>query len=149
MTFEEELNTHGGFIFTNAGDSMKPLIRQGRDVLEITKRPAGRLKKYDVPLYKAGNRYILHRILKVRAHDYIIAGDHNYRKEIVTDEQIIGILTGLTRDGNRRRLSGWKYRLYLFFWCDLFPVRAGILYMTVLAWRVLGRMKQAIKEERR
>ena len=148
MTFEEELNLHGGFIFTNVGDSMLPLIHPGRDVLEITKRPVGRLKKYDIPLYKAGDRYILHRILKVREHDYIIAGDHNYRREIVTESQIIGVLTGLTRDGKQRNLSGWKYRLYLFFWCDLFPIRAAVLYAEALARRILGRMKRAIKEER-
>ena len=148
MTFEEELNLHGGFIFTNVGDSMLPLIQQGRDILEITRRPAGRLKKYDVPLYKAGDRYILHRILKVREHDYIIAGDHNYRREIVTESQIIGILTGLTRDGRQRRLSGPKYRLYLFFWCDLFPVRAVVLFLLTIPRRVWGRIKRANKEER-
>ena len=148
MTFEEELDTHGGFLFTNVGDSMKPMIRQGRDVLEITARPEGRLKKYDIPLYKAGDRYILHRILQVREHDYLIAGDHNYSKEIVTESQIIGMLTGLTRDGRQRKLSGPKYRLYLFFWCDLFPIRATIRFLLTQMRRVLGRMKRAIKEGR-
>lgn len=148
MTFEEELDAHGGFIFTNMGDSMMPLIRQGRDVLEITKRPEGRLNKYDIPLYKVGNRYVLHRILKVRENDYIIAGDNNYRKEIVTESQIIGVLTGLTRDGKRRHLFGWKYRMYLFFWCDLFLIRAAMLFVMTLIRRVLGRMKRIIKEGR-
>lgn len=130
MSFEEELEQHGGFIFTNVGDSMLPLIRQGRDVLEISRKPAGRLNKYDIPLYKRDGKYILHRILKVRENDYVIAGDHNIRREYgVTDEQIIGVLTGLTRDGKSIKLSGWKYRTYLFFWCDLFPLRAAILFV--------------------
>lgn len=141
MTFEEELQTYGGFIFTNAGYSMKPLIMPGRDVLEITKRPPGRLKKYDIPLYKRDGRYILHRILKVREHDYVIAGDHNYRREYgITDDDIIGILTGLTRDGKKRKLSGPIYRLYLFFWCDLYPIRAAVLFGISLFRRLWARL---------
>ena len=147
MTFEEELDVHGGFIFTNVGSSMRPLIVESRDVLEITKRPEGRLRKYDIPLYKVGGRYVLHRILRVREADYVAAGDHNYRKEIVTDGQIIGILTGLTRDGKRRALSGWKYRCYLFFWCDLYPIRAAVLFMLSLARRAWGKLKRMSAEE--
>ncbi len=142
MTFEEELERHGGFIFTNVGDSMLPLIRQGRDVLEITAKPAGRLKKYDVALYKVGGRYILHRVLKVREKDYVIAGDNNSYLEYVTDEQIIGLLSGLTRDGRRVELSGRRYRLYLFFRCDLYPVRFAARRLRAVA----GRVKRGIKE---
>ena len=137
MTFEEEIEHHGGFVFTAIGDSMWPLIRQGRDVLEISRKPAGRLKKYDIPLYKSKGKYILHRVLQVRKSDYVIAGDHNYQRETgITDKQIIGVLTGLTRDGKRIELSGWKYRLYLFFWCDLFPIRAAVLFIQTVPYRV-------------
>ena len=144
MSFEEELKAHGGFIFTNVGESMLPLIRQGRDVLEITAKPAGRLKKYDVALYKVGGRYILHRVLKVREKDYVIAGDNNSFLETVTDGQIVGVLSGLTRDGRRVALSGWRYRLYLFFRCDLYHVRIALLRLRGL----LGRIKRGIKEVR-
>ena len=47
-TFEEELARSGRLIYTNYGDSMRPLIRQDRDILIIEKHN-GRLKKYDVP----------------------------------------------------------------------------------------------------
>ena len=53
-----------------------PLLREDRDVM-IIERVTGRLKKYDVPLYKRPNgQYVLHRILKVRENDYVICGDH-------------------------------------------------------------------------
>ena len=69
-TFEEELNRTGRLIYTNVGDSMLPLIRQGRDLL-IIEKPHGRLKKYDIPLYRRDSgQYVLHRILKVRRNDY-------------------------------------------------------------------------------
>ena len=53
-TFQEELNKHGQIIYKNVGDSMKPLICEGRDLLVI-KKAEGRLKKYDIPLYKRDN----------------------------------------------------------------------------------------------
>lgn len=130
ITFEEELALHGSFIFSNVGRSMEPLIRQGRDVMEIHRKPEGRLKKYDVVLYKRGGKYILHRIIKVRKDDYVIVGDHNYRKEYgIKDKDIIGVLKSVIRVENGRRLDvdDWQQRIYAHLWCDLFLIRAGIL----------------------
>lgn len=35
-TFEEEIANNGFLLYRNVGDSMLPLIRQGRDLLLIT-----------------------------------------------------------------------------------------------------------------
>ena len=65
-TFEQELDSHGRIIFTNRGVSMRPLLRQNRDVMVIDKRGPERLKKYDAVLFRRDNgQYILHRILRV------------------------------------------------------------------------------------
>ena len=127
-SFEEVLARDGRLVYTNVGDSMLPLIRQGRDLLVI-EPPKGRLKQYDIPLYRRDSgQYVLHRILAVREDSYVLCGDNRWSKEYgVTDRQIIGVLTGLVRDGKERRLTGWKYRLYVFFWCGLFPQRAFFL----------------------
>lgn len=127
-SFEEVLARDGRLVYSNVGDSMAPLIRQGRDLLVIV-RPQGRLKKYDIPLYKRrSGQYVLHRILKVRENDYVICGDNRFRREYgVTDAQILGVLESLVRGGREIPLRGWKYRLYEFFWCDLFPLRALVL----------------------
>ena len=59
-TFEEELERTGKLVYTNVGDSMMPLIRQDKDLLIIEKKPEGRLKKYDVPLYRRDSgQYVL------------------------------------------------------------------------------------------
>ena len=127
-SFEEILSRDGRLIYSNVGDSMLPLLRQGRDLL-IVEQPKGRLKKYDVPLYRRDNgQAVLHRILKVRENDYVICGDNRFRREYgVTDAQILGVLESLVRGGREIPLRGWKYRLYEFFWCDLFPLRAFVL----------------------
>ena len=73
--FEDVIERDGRLVYTNVGDSMRPLIRQDRDIL-IIEKPHGRLKKYDVPLYKRDSgQYVLHRVLKVREKDYVICGD--------------------------------------------------------------------------
>ena len=139
-TFEEEIERTGKFVYTNVGDSMMPLIKQGRDLLMIEK-PHGRLKKYDIPLYKRDSgQYVLHRILKVREQDYIICGDNRYCKEYgITDRHIIGVLTSVVRDGKELDFGSFKYRLYVFLWCGLFPVRAFILRMKHYAKRIIGK----------
>lgn len=127
-SFEEEILRTGKLVYTNVGDSMLPLIRQGRDLLIISK-VEGRLKKYDVPLYKRDSgQYVLHRILKVRKQDYVICGDNRYHKEYgITDKHIVGVLRGIVRDGKEISVDSLLYRLYVHLWCDFFYVRALVL----------------------
>ena len=126
--FEDVIERDGRLVYTNVGDSMRPLIRQDRDIL-IIEKPNGRLKKYDVPLYKRDNgQYVLHRVLKVRENDYVICGDNRYSKEYgITDRHIIGVLTAVVRNGKEMPITDWRYKAYVHLWCDLFPLRAFIL----------------------
>ncbi len=126
--FEDVIERDGRLIYTNVGDSMRPLIRQYRDIL-IIEKPNGRLKKYDVPLYKRNSgQYVLHRVLKVRPNDYVICGDNRYSKEYgITDRHIIGVLTAVVRDGKEMPITDWRYLIYVHLWCDFFPIRAFIL----------------------
>lgn len=127
-SFEEYLAENGTLTYTNVGTSMMPMIRPGRDLL-IIERPQGRLKKYDVPLYRRDSgQYVLHRVLKVREHDYVICGDNQWHRETgIEDRHILGVLTCIVRDGKELSLNGWRYRLYVHLWCDLFPLRAVIV----------------------
>ena len=127
-SFEDVIERDGRLVYTNVGDSMRPLIRQDRDLL-IIEKPNGRLKKHDVPLYKRDSRqYVLHRVLKVRQNDYVICGDNRYCKEYgITDRHIIGVLTAVVRNGKEVPITDWRYRIYVHLWCDFFPIRALIL----------------------
>ena len=129
-TFEDEIKRTGRIIYTNVGDSMMPLIKQGRDVLVISV-VNGRLKRYDIPLYKRDSgQYVLHRILKVRKNDYVICGDNRFNKEYgITDRHIIGVLSGIIRDGREIPVTNIKCRIYAHLWCDLFPVRVLIIHI--------------------
>ena len=119
IKFEDVIDRDGRLVYTNVGDSMKPLIRQDRDILIIEKKE-GRLKKYDVPLYKRDSgQYVLHRVLKVRSDDYVICGDNRYSKEYgITDRNIIGVLTAVVRNGREISMTDIRYRIYVHLWCD-------------------------------
>ena len=136
-TFEDIMKEKGYLVYTNVGVSMMPLLRERRDIIEI--RPLqGRAKRYDVVLYKRGDKYILHRVLKVCPKDYVICGDHNIWREYgITDDQILGVMTRVFRDGKSIYPTDWKYKLYVHLWCDFYHIRAAILYVKMLI-RIAG-----------
>lgn len=133
---EGVLRERGVYICTTAGTSMYPMLRNRRDTVII--RPVtGRLQKYDIPLYRRGKDYVLHRIVKVTPEGYVICGDNCMKKEYqVTDEQIIGVLRGFYRDDKEIDMDGAGYRLYCCIWVALYPFRYMIkrLWMTAKAW---------------
>ena len=138
MHFEEILKRHGKLVYSCQGDSMLPLIREGKDLVVIT--PAqNRLKRFDVPLYRrASGQYVLHRVLKVREQDYVTCGDNRLKRELgVTDNQVLGVLTEIIRDGKTISVHSLRYRLYVFLWCRCFPIRAVVLRLSALwkRWR--------------
>ncbi len=144
-SFEEELEKNGVLVFTNKGVSMMPLLRQDRDLMVIEKKGPGRCKKYDAVLFKRGKQYVLHRILKVREQDYYIVGDNCRKGEYVKDEQILGVLTQVVRDGKTITSEDPSYQRYVHLWCDFFPVRAGLLYVRDGVWRVGRKVKGLLK----
>lgn len=141
-SFEQELNEKGVLIYTNVGDSMLPFIRQNRDLI-IIKKYQGRLKKYDVPLYKRDSgQYVLHRVLKVRRNDYVLCGDNRCNKECgISDKHIIGVLTAVKRNGRTINVTDRKYRIYVHLWCDFFPIRAAIIRLRTLIKKIKKRIK--------
>ena len=143
MTFEDELKRTGYLIYTITGVSMMPLLRQKKDIIGIKRKEATRCNKYDVVLYKRGQKYILHRILKVRPEDYVIAGDNCTVLECgVTDNQILGVMTRVYRNGKEIHMTDMRYRLYMHLWCDCYPVRMAILRGKSLVRRGLEKAKR-------
>lgn len=123
-SFEAELERHGTLVYSNVGKSMLPLIREHRDLMVIKKRPEGRLKKHDAVLYRIGDKYILHRIIKVEENGYVIRGDNTFVNEYgITDEHIIGVLDSVVRDGKTVEVSDFGYRMYVGIWCGIYPLR--------------------------
>lgn len=123
-TFEEQLDQYGYCSYYTVGSSMLPLLRPRKDLVHL-KKPSGRLKCYDVALFRRANgQYVLHRIIKVRESDYVFLGDNQIHREYgIRDSQILGVMTGFTRNGKFRATDALWYRFYVFAWRGLYPLR--------------------------
>ena len=139
MTFEDVLARDGYLVYRTRGTSMEPMLRQDRDL--ITARvPTGRLKKYDVALYKRGSAYVLHRVVGVRPDHYLIRGDNTYAIERVPDEAVIGVLSAFLRKGKNHDVNERGYRAYARFWNGIYPLRHLLVYGRNAAVRLAGKL---------
>lgn len=139
---EDILKRDGVLIYKTRGVSMRPLLKENRDLVTI--RPyTGRLKKYDVPLYrKHGGGYLLHRIIEVRDNDYVIRGDNTFVKEYgITDNRIVGVLTGFKRKKKDYSVDNTGFKIYSRVWNFIYPVR----FVLHKIRRFGGKIKRAIK----
>lgn len=109
--------------FSPKGTSMLPMLRQGIDNVVLT-APQGKLKKYDLPLYRRENgQFVLHRIVKV-GERYTCVGDNQFDLEPnVGHEQVIAVMTAFTRGKKLYRAEDLRYRIYCRFWHYSRPVR--------------------------
>lgn len=135
---EDILARDGVYVSPTVGVSMRPMLRQGRDRV-ILVPPKGRLKRFDVPLYRRGKDYVLHRIIAVRPEDYVVLGDNCVAREYVRDEQIIGVLTGFYRNRRYVDLKNPFYRVYRVLWQGTWPARYVIARLRGAARRIFRR----------
>ena len=112
------LENNGTLTYTNVGTSMMPLLKQGRDLFTVrAKQPGERLSVGDVAIYRRGKSTVLHRVVEVRENDYVILGDNCVNREPgITDDDIIGVMTGFVRGGKEHFVSDPSYRLYSALW---------------------------------
>lgn len=122
---QEKLDAGGTVTFTPHGTSMLPMLRDGEDVVVLSK-PKGRLKIYDVPLYRRDNgQYVLHRVIDFGSDgSYVLCGDNQFAKEKgIRDDQIIAVMTGFVRKGTGYETDAIFYRLYVALWYYSRPFR--------------------------
>lgn len=138
-SIREILERDGVWISTTAGTSMWPMLRDRRDTIVV--RPAGgRLRPYDVALYRRDDAYILHRVIKATASGYRIIGDNCMAYEEVPESDILGRLDEFWR-GERHcdpRSNAWL--LYARVWHTLLPIRKGIRRIHVAAKRIAQKI---------
>lgn len=146
IRFEELLDRFGQLVYPNKGVSMMPLLRQGKDLMVIDKKGPEPCKKYDAVLFKRtspGGReaYVLHRILRVNDDGtYWIVGDNCVSGETVREDQILGVLRAVVRDGRRIPVTDPTYRAYVGLWCGCYPVRFAALRAKYITGRCLRKV---------
>lgn len=138
----EKLSNGGTVTIQPKGTSMMPLIRQGKDEV-ILKAPAGRLNKYDIPFYKRKDgQFVLHRIVKVREHDYVMCGDNQTVWEYgITDDMIFAVVCGIKRDGKIISSDDREYLKY----CRRQVLKQRIRKKVLSVRKVLSKIKNIKK----
>ena len=117
--FEKYLKSHGEVMMPIQGTSMLPLLRPGKDLVLIERKKENhRYEAGDVILYRRVEKkqYVLHRIIRVCADDYVLLGDNCFSKEYgIRDEDILGIMTGFVRLGRHHSVQEKGYEWYREF----------------------------------
>ena len=144
-TVEKELAEKGSFAACAIGESMRPMLRGGMDMVIIeplSKAP----RKYDVILFKdKALRYVLHRVVKIRGGIYITRGDNTYFTETVAPEEILGILAKYNKNGKSYDVNSFSYKLYARFRVFFYPARK--LYRAIK--RVIFALPRKIFKKRK
>ena len=105
-TIAEVLEREGVYVGVTSGVSMWPMIRDRCDTV-VVRPPCGRLRRFDVALYKRDDRYVLHRVVEVLADSYVICGDNCIgREHDITDADVLGVLTGFYRGETQVNMQG-------------------------------------------
>lgn len=139
-SLEKYLTEQGRVISSNVGVSMLPLLRQGKDLFFIEKKGAERCKVGDVVLYRRKRQYVLHRIIEVRAEDYVILGDNCTMKEYgIRDSDILAVMTSFIRNGKEHSVNEFAYKAYSFLWLSIAPIR---IFLRQRIFPVLKRLIQ-------
>ena len=125
----EKLDEGGTVTFTPNGTSMLPMLRDGQDIVML-KKPNGRLRLYEVALYKRENgQYVLHRVLDFgNDGSYIMCGDNQWEPEHgITPDMVIGRLDSWYKGKKEYKTDGKRYLRYVRFWCKSLKRRRRIL----------------------
>lgn len=138
---EAILEKEGFFACTTSGVSMFPMLRNRRDTV-IIHPVSEHLKKYDVLLYRRGDDYVLHRVVKVLEDGYLIRGDNCLNNEFVLDNQIIGILVSFYRGERLVKIDDIRYVSYYKFWCFIYPLRAVLMKLRFKIGQIVRRIRK-------
>ncbi|MDO4269925.1 MAG: S24/S26 family peptidase [Eubacteriales bacterium] len=123
------------------GCSMTPMLRQGRDMVWLT-RADGAPRRGDVILYRRANgQFVLHRVIRADVDRLLCCGDNEWRPEEVAYLQIRAAMSAFRRRGRRYSANHPLYRLYICLCVELFPARR----LLIAARRTLGRLKRRIR----
>ena len=98
MEKSEILKREGMYLSTPSGNSMRPLLRGGKDTVVIRPAP-DRLARFDICLYRRPDgKDVLHRVIRVRGACYDIRGDGcDYTEHGVPHGRVIGVMEGFFR----------------------------------------------------
>ena len=126
---ESEIAEGRSVKFRLKGNSMFPLLRNGKDEVILEKCFPENLKPMDVILFRYRGAHVLHRIIKRKGNDLLIQGDGSIvAMEHCTINDVVGKVTSICRSSGKTILiDSWKWKLYSHLWRRMGCSRKWIL----------------------
>jgi signal peptidase I len=112
-TVEEVISEGRSVEMTVKGFSMRPLLRNGRDVVTLSPVAESDLREGMVVLFRHNGNYVLHRIRKIEGQRLTIEGDGNYRlREEAQRGDVVALVSRVQkgRGGFRYGSFAWSTR---------------------------------------
>lgn len=134
----------GYAVVPTVGNSMLPILQEGKCMVQVIRIEGKPLQEGDVVLYRRKNgAYILHRIMrKIEEDTFLVCGDHQWKPdEPVKEEQILAVAQAFFRNGHYIDENTRWYRLYKKFWNGNLIVRRCCLAFL----RLSGLEKRSLK----
>lgn len=109
---QERLDSGRKAELTVTGNSMAPLFKNG--ATHVTLEEAGRLRKYQIALYKRKNGVaVLHRYVGKSKGLLCFRGDNElYTEKDILPENVLGVARYATTNGKTVKLYGFKQSIY-------------------------------------
>ena len=117
------------------GNSMRPLIRRGKDPVTIV--PLQReILVGDVVLFTLGRRYVVHRVHRIKDGMVQTFGDNClYPDPWIQENQVLGQVVRYVRNGKAHRLDTPAARAWGKLWMAIHPIRMCYKRLRALAGR--------------
>ena len=114
VAYEELLKRDGKVMTHVVGNSMMPLLLDRESIVVVEDAERVPPRRGDVVLYKTGETYILHRVLRIEPEKFVIRGDNTWTLEHVPKTALLGTMTGFCRhpDDSFVHRDNVLYRLY-------------------------------------
>ena len=110
---EAEIAAGNTVRFRLKGNSMFPLLRNGKDVVVLAGCPPYSLRPMDVVLFRYRGKHVLHRIIRKEGDNLLIQGDGSMvAMEQCTVYDVVGRVIQVCRpSGKVIPVESWKWRL--------------------------------------
>ena len=121
---------------TIVGTSMQPFLIHNRDKIYFRK-PDGAIKKGDMVFYqREAGAYVMHRVMKVKKHQYYMAGDNQtFFEGPIEEKQIFAKIVSVERAGEWLTEKDELWKFYANWWRRLFWIRKVVNKLK----RVIGK----------
>ena len=100
------------------GNSMRPLLRDGRDKIVLRRANDEDIRKGAVMLFRYRGSHVMHRVRKIEGDVITFEGDGNYKlQEIALRKDIVAVMEAVVRpSGKRIECSSRRWRFLSFMW---------------------------------